>query len=134
LAPRLIAFSAIQPAKMLGVHRWSPHFVRLAYAWLIVAGASEVWAAFAQDPDGIWGASRHSLTVGFVSTMIFAIGQRVLPAFQRNARVIQCEAHTRQQLQLCPHGIVFEAVGDFAPKERSAIRHMRGFRFGLALQ
>ncbi|HUS19821.1 MAG TPA: hypothetical protein VMZ25_09240, partial [Terriglobales bacterium] len=30
---------------------------------------------------GWWGASRHALTVGFVSTMVFAIGQRVLPAF-----------------------------------------------------
>jgi uncharacterized protein involved in response to NO len=27
------------------------------------------------------GASRHALTVGFLSTMVFAIGQRVLPAF-----------------------------------------------------
>jgi hypothetical protein len=76
-----VAFPAIQPAKTLGVHRWFPHFVRLAYAWLIVAGALGVWAAFAQHPDGIWGASRHALTVGFVATMVFAIGQRVLPAF-----------------------------------------------------
>jgi len=30
---------------------------------------------------GIWGASRHALTVGFVALMVFAIGQRVLPAF-----------------------------------------------------
>jgi uncharacterized protein involved in response to NO len=40
-----------------------------------------VWAAFAADPGGIWGASRHALTVGFVSTMVFSIGQRILPAF-----------------------------------------------------
>lgn len=30
---------------------------------------------------GIWGASRHAITVGFVAVMVFAIGQRVLPAF-----------------------------------------------------
>jgi hypothetical protein len=30
---------------------------------------------------GFWGASRHALTVGFVSTMILAVGQRILPAF-----------------------------------------------------
>lgn len=30
---------------------------------------------------GIWGASRHALTVGFVAMMVFCIGQRVLPAF-----------------------------------------------------
>jgi hypothetical protein len=33
------------------------------------------------DASGIWGASRCALTVGFLSTMGFAIGQRVLPAF-----------------------------------------------------
>ena len=30
---------------------------------------------------GIWGASRHALTVGFISMMVFSIGQRILPAF-----------------------------------------------------
>jgi len=40
-----------------------------------------VWAAFTSNPHGIWGASRHALTVGFLSTMVFAIGQRILPAF-----------------------------------------------------
>jgi hypothetical protein len=30
---------------------------------------------------GIWGASRHAITVGYVAGMVFAIGQRVLPAF-----------------------------------------------------
>ena len=30
---------------------------------------------------GIWGASRHAITVGFVAGMVFAIGQRILPAF-----------------------------------------------------
>jgi uncharacterized protein involved in response to NO len=40
-----------------------------------------VWAAFSSNSHGIWGASRHALTVGFLSTMVFAIGQRILPAF-----------------------------------------------------
>jgi uncharacterized protein involved in response to NO len=71
----------LQPAKTNGIHRSFPHFVRLAYVWLIVAAALGVWAAFSSNPDGIWGASRHALTVGFISTMVFAIGQRVLPAF-----------------------------------------------------
>src|SRR4029077_16826331 len=30
---------------------------------------------------GIWGASRHALTVGFISVMILSVGQRILPAF-----------------------------------------------------
>jgi uncharacterized protein involved in response to NO len=40
-----------------------------------------VYAAVADTHGGIWGASRHALTVGFLSTMVFAIGQRILPAF-----------------------------------------------------
>ncbi len=71
----------IQPAKTRGVHPAFPYFIRLAYAWIVVAAVLGVWAAFASNPDGIWGASRHALTVGFVSTMVFAFGQRVLPAF-----------------------------------------------------
>jgi uncharacterized protein involved in response to NO len=76
-----IVFRPVQPAKTKGVHRSFPYFVRLAYAWLVVAAGLGLWAAFAKDSVGIWGASRHALTVGFVSTMVFAIGQRVLPAF-----------------------------------------------------
>lgn len=72
---------ALQPAKTRGIHAGFPYFIRLAYIWLIVAAVLGVWAAFATNPEGIWGASRHALTVGFVSTMVFAIGQRVLPAF-----------------------------------------------------
>jgi uncharacterized protein involved in response to NO len=71
----------LQPAKTKGVHPAFPYFIRLAYVWLVVAAMLGVWAAFATNPDGIWGASRHALTVGFVSTMVFTLGQRVLPAF-----------------------------------------------------
>jgi len=59
-----------------------PLFVRLAYFWAVVAAILGVWAAASPiGSHGIWGASRHALTVGFLSTMVFAIGQRVLPAF-----------------------------------------------------
>ena len=40
-----------------------------------------ICAAYFDHANGWVGASRHALTVGFVSTMVFAIGQRVLPAF-----------------------------------------------------
>lgn len=76
-----VAYPPSQPAKINGIHCSFPYFVRFAYFWLIVAASMGVWAAWAQNPDGIWGASRHALTVGFVATMVFAIGQRVLPAF-----------------------------------------------------
>jgi hypothetical protein len=70
-----------KPAKTLGVSPSFPAFVRVSYVWLLVAAALGVYAALADVHGGIWGASRHALTVGFLSTMVFAIGQRVLPAF-----------------------------------------------------
>ena len=71
----------LKPAKTLGVSPSFPAFVRGAYVWLFVAAALGVYAAQADTHGGAWGASRHALTVGFLSTMVFAIGQRVLPAF-----------------------------------------------------
>lgn len=73
--------SAKQPAKTQGVHPSFPLFVRLCYVWLLAASVLSMWAASADSNGGIWGASRHALTVGFLASMIFAIGQRVLPAF-----------------------------------------------------
>ena len=70
-----------QPAKVKGVHTSFPVFVRLAYAWAVVAAALGIWASWVEDSHGIWGASRHALTVGFLATMVFCVGQRVLPAF-----------------------------------------------------
>jgi len=70
-----------RPAKTKGIHGSFPFFVRAAYMWLLVAALLGVWAANAPNPSGIWGASRHALTVGFISVMVFCVGQRVLPAF-----------------------------------------------------
>ncbi|MBZ5575537.1 MAG: NnrS family protein [Acidobacteriia bacterium] len=70
-----------QPAKVRGVSSLFPVFIRVAYVWGVVAAALGIWAALAPDPSGIWGASRHALTVGFLALMVFGIGQRVLPAF-----------------------------------------------------
>jgi len=72
---------ATRPAKTQDVHPSFPYFVRGAYGWLLVSAGLAMWAVTADRSGGIWGASRHALTVGFVSTMVFAIGQRVLPAF-----------------------------------------------------
>jgi hypothetical protein len=72
---------AKQPAKVKGVHRSLPAFVRGAYAWLLVASILSIAAEIFDRQGGIWGASRHSLTVGFLATMVFAIGPRILPAF-----------------------------------------------------
>ncbi len=67
--------------KVLGIHPSFPAFIRLAYAWLVIAGSMSIWAAFEDQHGGIWGASRHALTVGFAATMVFSIGPRILPHF-----------------------------------------------------
>lgn len=72
---------SIQPAKLNGIHPSFPYFIRGAYVWLIVAAVLSLAAALFDKNNGIGGASRHALTVGFLATMVFAIGQRVLPAF-----------------------------------------------------
>jgi uncharacterized protein involved in response to NO len=78
---------SVRPPKLIGVHASFPAFVRAAYAWMIVAAALGVWASRADRAGGIWGASRHALTVGFISTMVFAIGPRVLPYFAGFVRI-----------------------------------------------
>jgi hypothetical protein len=70
-----------RPAKIKGVHASFPIFVRLAYAWALIAASLGIWAALVANSHGIWGASRHALTVGFLAMMVFAVAQRVLPAF-----------------------------------------------------
>ena len=69
------------PAKILGIHPSFPVFIRLAYLWLVIAACLGVLAASADVHGGIWGASRHALTVGFAATMVFSIGPRILPHF-----------------------------------------------------
>jgi hypothetical protein len=70
-----------QAAKTKGVHPSFPVFIRSAYFWATAAALLGIWASFVPASHGIWGASRHALTVGFLATMVFSIGQRILPAF-----------------------------------------------------
>ena len=88
LAGSILAIAALRlfvtadkPAKLKGVHSSFPLFIRMAYILAFGAALLGIWAASVQDSRGIWGASRHALTVGFFSLLVFAIGQRVLPAF-----------------------------------------------------
>ena len=73
--------SATKAAKTINVHATFPIFIRIAYGWLLIAAALSVWASLAGEASGIWGASRHALTVGFIAAMVFCVGQRVLPSF-----------------------------------------------------
>jgi len=72
---------SVQPAKTQGIHKSFPHFIRVAYLWLLAAAALTCCAAISDTNGGITGASRHALTVGFLATVVFAIGSRILPAF-----------------------------------------------------
>ncbi|MEZ5289789.1 MAG: NnrS family protein [Vicinamibacterales bacterium] len=71
----------IAEARIRGVHVRFPTFVRLAYAWLLVAAGLGAAAAHWDVAGGLWGASRHAFTVGFVAAMVLAVGQRMLPGF-----------------------------------------------------
>lgn len=68
-------------SKIRGVHASFPYFVRSAYGWLLLASLLGVAAALWDHSGGIWGASRHALTVGFIAIMVLSVGQRILPAF-----------------------------------------------------
>jgi hypothetical protein len=88
LAAAVLAVAALrmfasprQEPKTRGVHPSFPSFVRAAYIWLLIAALLGVVAARWDTSGGIWGASRHALTVGFISVMVLCVGQRVLPAF-----------------------------------------------------
>ena len=78
---RIAAMAVPAPANNINVHRSFPVFIRIAYAWLLVAAALGICAALMNEAPGVWGASRHALTVGFIAAMIFCVGQRVLPSF-----------------------------------------------------
>jgi hypothetical protein len=72
---------AQKEAKTRGVHSSFPYFIRAAYGWLLISALLGIAAALWDTSGGIWGASRHALTVGFISVMILSVGCRVLPAF-----------------------------------------------------
>jgi hypothetical protein len=69
-------------------------FVRAAYAWLAVAAllllglrtAEALMPVTTLHQHAFGGASRHALTVGFVSLMIVGVAGRILPVFSGAAR------------------------------------------------
>lgn len=76
-----IFHASARPAKVMGVYRYYPAFIRLAYLWLVIGAALGVAADFAPQVTGLGGASRHAITVGFIATLIFALAPRILPSF-----------------------------------------------------
>ena len=73
--------STAKAAKTINVHGSFPIFIRIAYGWLLIAATLGIWASRIGEAPGIWGASRHALTVGFIAAMVFSVGQRILPSF-----------------------------------------------------
>jgi len=69
----------LKPAKLRGVHPSVGTFLRIAFAWMLIAAALAFTATF--QGGGFTGAARHALTVGFMVATVFCIGSRVLPAF-----------------------------------------------------
>lgn len=111
-------------AKTQGVHASFPVFARIPYLWLAIAGVMSVWAAFADQHGGIWGASRHALTVGFAATMVFAIGPRILPHFGEIYRIFSTRLmllalvllQTGCTLRVTSEPLAYEGILSFAWK------------------
>jgi hypothetical protein len=107
---------AHQPAKTKGVHWTFPYFVRLAYVWLLIAAVLSIFASRWDRAGGIWGASRHALTVGFLAVMVFSVGQRVLPAFC-GMRVLFSPKLMFLSLGLLSAGCLLRVVSEIAAYE-----------------
>jgi hypothetical protein len=76
-------FLRSKPARPIyGVDVRGHVLIRVAFFWL-VAGLSMVLAEQIRPglPHAFSGAWRHALTVGFITTMILGVGQRIVPIF-----------------------------------------------------
>ena len=72
--------------RIRGVHSSFPHFVRLAHGWMVLAAITASVALVSPVPS--WpSTSRHLFTVGYLVSMIVAIGPRMLPAFIGHIRL-----------------------------------------------
>lgn len=73
--------------KTRGVDASFPWFVRLAYAWLVIAATMVLggdlysYLVGAPPPHIYVGAWRHAVTVGFITTLMVGLGYRLLPLF-----------------------------------------------------
>ncbi len=114
--------SSLRPPKTEGIHPVFPYFIRGAYGWLMAASLLSICAWLWDRHGGIWGASRHALTVGFLATMVFAIGQRVLPAFC-GMKVLFSKRLMFASLLLLNAGCVVRVVAEI-PAYEGFIRHM----------
>jgi len=102
---------APRPAKLLGSYQHYPAFVRLAYVWLVIGALLGVAADLLSPETGLGGASRHAVTVGFLATLIFAIGPRILPSFL-NGRELYSSALMATSLWILSLGCVLRVSSE----------------------
>jgi hypothetical protein len=93
--------------KTAGVYDRYPQFARLAYIWLLVSAL----LGFAASRPGVLGASRHAFTVGFLATLIFSIGPRILPSFL-NSRELWSPRLMRWSLMLITAGCALRVISE----------------------
>jgi uncharacterized protein involved in response to NO len=90
LALFTLALGVLRPVRQVlepEVDRGYEKYVRLAYAWLLLAGGmlfvfSIVTLRGAPLDHAYVGAYRHALTVGFITTMMIGMAQRIVPVFR----------------------------------------------------
>jgi hypothetical protein len=93
--------------KTSGVYERYPQFARLAYIWFAVSAG----LGFGVSRRGVLGASRHAFTVGFLATLIFSIGPRILPSFL-NSRVLWSPKLMRVSLLLITAGCIIRVISE----------------------
>jgi hypothetical protein len=93
--------------KTSGVYARYPQFARLAFVWLAVSAVLE----FGSSRPGVLGASRHAFTVGFLATLIFSIGPRILPSFL-NSRELWSAHLMRISLVLITGGCALRVLSE----------------------
>jgi uncharacterized protein involved in response to NO len=93
--------------KTAGVYERYPRFARLAYVWLAASAMLGIGASW----PGVLGASRHAFTVGFLATLIFSIGPRILPSFL-NSRELWSARLMRVSLVLITAGCTLRVLSE----------------------
>jgi len=78
-----------QAPKTAGVHASFPAFVQIAYLWLLIASGLGICSAYFDHAHGWIGASRHALTVGFVSGMVICDRAESIARFRGHACALQ---------------------------------------------
>lgn len=109
---------SLRPAKRQGVYRGYPAFIRIAYGWLLIGAALGVASHWFPALPGMEGAARHAVTVGFIATLIFSLGPRILPSFLNSRELFSRKimAATLWLLTLgCILRVVTEALAYGAP-------------------